>query len=502
MQITVNNPVRFEGVDYARGVFTVADDLGLRMVTSGAAVRTIQLDQPLFWDHAFFSRDPVTGEVNGLKDADAIVLTPASEVGHACACLGDSETANGFSGTTGDVYAYYDGAANRAWYTRGYLPWVIAYSGNSLNLLYQGGVAGERSDQIVARLATAVSFKPKILFVQFGVNDIAQLATYYGGDVVLCEDTILQNMNAVIDGAASIGAFVVIKSMTPQTSASSFSADQLMLILRVNARFRKLGAGNRVIYADTYQDFIDPVSASGYCKAGLKIDATHVNGTGGRMEGERVWNCISKHVSTAYAGISSLADSSVTDPLNKNLMSGSVGLFQGTTGTVNTGITGQAATGWTISKNGTGSGVASVVAAPDGIGNAQKVVITASASGDGVSISNLLPSPSLAKTPVGSSFVVEYYCRVTSQTNLLSIEGVLQTNCVGVGLKIGSVLSPIVGDPAVISGDTQTFILRSPPIFIPAGTTSISYMQFVIAAKFAGAGGGTLEVWRAVVNKT
>ena len=59
MQVIIENPVRFEGVDYPVGRPVVADALGLRMVNAGVAKRAVPLPQEY---PAKTYIDPATGQ--------------------------------------------------------------------------------------------------------------------------------------------------------------------------------------------------------------------------------------------------------------------------------------------------------------------------------------------------------------------------------------------------------------------------------------------------------
>ncbi|MEN8582808.1 GDSL-type esterase/lipase family protein [Burkholderia sp. RS01] len=95
----------------------------------------------------------------GILDAPALspLLRPNTLVG-----LGDSLIEQGGGAPVAVSHRSY-----------GMLTWAQFFSGQRLQLLRNSGVGGERTDQILARVATGVlSYKPG--YVTAGTNDVAQ----------------------------------------------------------------------------------------------------------------------------------------------------------------------------------------------------------------------------------------------------------------------------------------------------------------------------------------
>src|SRR5262245_18721963 len=98
------------------------------------------------------------------------VLTGLRPIG-LTAVLGDSRVAQIFTTQTagaGQVPASLSGY--------NHFNWGNARAGHRLKLCYNGGVSGDRSDQMLARVAMACASNPGAahLSIQVGVNDISQ----------------------------------------------------------------------------------------------------------------------------------------------------------------------------------------------------------------------------------------------------------------------------------------------------------------------------------------
>ncbi len=106
--------------------------------------------------------------------------------------VGDSITAHQFT-VSGGQYFYM---------TSGYASWANILSGHKFYQPIGGnkGVAGERTDQIIARLGAILALRPKVTVMLLGTNDTSQS---------IPEATIKRNLNIIYKALRSIGSKVV-----------------------------------------------------------------------------------------------------------------------------------------------------------------------------------------------------------------------------------------------------------------------------------------------------
>lgn len=293
-----------------------------------------------------------------------------SSVAIPIAAMGDSLT----------DYATDSSASSTAFFDRGFMAWLRPISNgrvvftDALNF----GIAGERTDQMVTRMAPWVTAARTSGFahVLAGTNDIGAF---------IPTATIIANLQTLYTAALSAGAYLAVSTIFPRTTFSAFTAGQITTgqrqILGVNQWIREYAArsGGRVILIDSWKSLLD--SATGGLLTSMTYDGLHLNQLGSYTHAQAMWAALSPLMPGAVQvplAASSLDVYSATDNPRGSLLLNP--WLSGTAGTVSgTGISGTVATSFgqtTVVTSPTGTVVMSQEAATDGGGDWQVVTFT------------------------------------------------------------------------------------------------------------------------------
>lgn len=143
--------------------------------------------------------------------------------------------------------------------------YAMAGSSLRLNLVRNGGVAGNTSAQMLARFDTDVTpYTPTLVSIMAGRNDI-------GGSVSLA--TFQANIAALVAKVRAIRATPVICTITPTTSTAGDTTRAW------NAWLRSYCAANGIRLSDAYSAVVDPATGS-YLAAYNSGDDIHPNEAG------------------------------------------------------------------------------------------------------------------------------------------------------------------------------------------------------------------------------
>lgn len=96
--------------------------------------------------------------------------------------------------------------------TTSFWTWGLNLLGQRLDLLANLGVGGQRTDEILARIANAVALAPGWMHVLAGTNDVGQ-------DVPTATSTA--NLTAIYDAVQSAGIRLIVGTIPPRTTASA-----------------------------------------------------------------------------------------------------------------------------------------------------------------------------------------------------------------------------------------------------------------------------------------
>lgn len=425
------------------------------------------------------------------------------------AALGDSMTAPN-SSRVGLVDPGAATALTSETYSHGFVPWFQALSGRDIRLVYNGGHSGQRSGYILTQADAALSTPVDALIELCGINDIIQYATAYGGDIAACENGIVSNRQAIWDKAKARGTTTVALSLAPVGALGDFTTAQRLCLLRVNDRLKRAARERTdVIWVDIHAIGVDVANANAYPKANYALDTLHPTALYAFKVGQKLNEVIGIKFAPLDGLIAAQLDSTHNDALSLNLFRAHNGLFVGgTTGTMGTGVTGAVHEGWAVDRGsspGTPTGVCSIVAAADGVGNAQRVEITAGGAGEFLRIlANT--TISLANYPVGTRFDVELKARISNQTNLRTLHASGRLFFSG-----GASTSPIQSNALVASAahgavplpdSNFDLTLAMPPVYVPLDATALTTFRVELLPTFNAAGSATIDISRVSVRVT
>jgi lysophospholipase L1-like esterase len=241
---------------------------------------------------------------------------------------------------------------------RGYYVWALARLGQRLKFLKDGGVAGDTTAQMLARIDAYIGSQvPAWTWILGGTNDAAGLVPL---------DTTTANLTAILDKIEAAGGRCLLLTVPPRTGASAAINTR---INEINNWIRRQGFTRpNLLVADIFPKLAADTNY-GY-RTGASQDNVHPLPHGAALMGEVVANVVDPFIPKL-----SPLPSAITDGVNRITNA----LMTGTGGTANAGGTGQVADSWLVSAV---DGVASVfecskVARTDGVAGVwQQVHVT------------------------------------------------------------------------------------------------------------------------------
>lgn len=365
--------------------------------------------------------------------------------------------------------------------------------------VYYGGVTGNTVSQIAARRTAIFNRQFDVLLENGGTNDVSQYVSLYGSDLVACENAVVAARIATWVAAGAAGCQLVIAiDCIPVGSSSAYSTAQKGTLLRINRRLREAATSYPFVrWQDCTQALINPASATGLVIANTLYDNDrHPSGYGCELiTGLMITDSVIAGLKHTMPIVSSRLDCIQNDTNSNNLLHTDIGLMQGAQ------ITAGAGTGVTTAGSATISGISfsrnigttatvlpTIVAAPNGIGNAQRMTITLASAGDQIRML-ILPGNTVSDLPKGTWARLECMITVSSGVNCLGVSA-----DAGVQYTGGTPASPLASlDLAVslseVGGSvvSETFTLISPPVYFPANATALSFNKADIYVSFGGA---------------
>lgn len=271
-----------------------------------------------------------------LTTAGGLAANPAAQIielssrgPRTLAAFGDSISAQGFGGSLGAGYT----AASV-----GFAPWAAYLSRRRVDLVPSSnqGVSGETSTQIRARLGNVLALQPGVCTVLAGTNDIASVPVA----------TTIANLSAIYDALRNANIFVIAIPILPR---GGLSTTEYGKIQQVNAwiRLQRLTRRNFAV-ADCELAYIDLTTGTPKTTmVNAAVDLIHPVVYGAWAIGNEVANVINAVYPDPLLPFMNRLDiyDATLNPAG-NLLAGSVGLTEGTTGTLSNGPTGSLATSW------------------------------------------------------------------------------------------------------------------------------------------------------------
>lgn len=177
--------------------------------------------------------------------------------------------------------------------SQGFFTWLQAFSGQRFNVVRNAAASGDTTADCVARFANDVAaYQPQVVIMQMpGINDTSV------GNGNIKEDTIAANQQRLVDLVLSLGALLVLLTVTPPAASEGRTTlTNMMRVVRLNQRLKDYCAGKAgVILFDAFRRIVDPASAVGAALTNYirTTDNIHYSQRGSRFIGEELWNAIS-----------------------------------------------------------------------------------------------------------------------------------------------------------------------------------------------------------------
>ena len=359
-----------------------------------------------------------------------------------------------------------DTVTSQVWFhAYGALSWAKYKLDSRIHLVKNAGVAGQRSDNIAARVTDITGLNPK--------PDWCIVADWATNDVLTDTNTsaqIIANGNTIVNALLAAGVRPVLCTILPTTGFNTTARKTTVSL--VNEWVRSQASTSGVVVFDPVPVFVNP--ADGFPATNMSRDGTHMTDLGGQTVGMALAEAMRPHIS----GSPNLASSNVdTQNISLNPM------MLGTAGTFSAGVTGSMADSWNAAWSGA-AGVAAVskVARTDGIAGEWQQ-ITLSSLGELWTRQITLTSGWSVGETVQLEAEIQTDSNWSSVTKLMAYVSFVGSTNVAFDLYVTDATPPSLVSPG-------TGVLRTPRLVIPAGATNV--IPVII---FKGAA-GTIRIGR------
>lgn len=265
------------------------------------------------------------------QSAAALVVEAAGlpKLPQTAVTLGDSRTAAGE-----DANSYKD---------RGWFQWLNILLGQRLDLLYNAGVSGDTTSQMLARVDSDVlAYNPGWVFHYGFVNDIQRAAN--DGSVSFA-DGVIENLEQIYARSRSLGAKLVVLSETPSTLAYNTAAKREQANYIMNWQRQYCARTPGCYFIDVYSPLLDITSATGAGFSGYSYDDLHPTGQGARKIADACFAVLDSVIPKGYRNSTSLVDLCTSiNPYGNILANGCMG--GSAANNTGTNVSGNMATSW------------------------------------------------------------------------------------------------------------------------------------------------------------
>lgn len=374
----------------------------------------------------------------------------------------------------GDSITIQDAAAGSTTYAAGtgavgYFAQANVLMGHPFTPIYNAGVGGERTDQILARVQSDVIARdPGWCSVLAGTNDVAQS---------IPAATAIANLRAIYDRILSAGIRLVVCTVPP--TGYLVSAAQKDTFYKLNAFIKDYAANTGgVVLVDWNSRLVN--TADGKALAGLTADGTHPLAEMAYRMG-KVWAAA---VTPALGGVNRRLVGGPNDP--DNLVAG-FGMMTGTAGTLGTGGTGEVADGWTLTQVSSGAVfVGAKVARADNVQGAWQQI---TASGTNAGPIKLYRTVGMGTVAPGD--VLDFSCEFEADPDWVQVAGggvemMLQVTSSSAGTAVAQDLRSDAS--STLTSVPASGVLRT-SLVVPANPTGI-----FMTTTFRIGTGGTLRL--------
>ena len=414
---------------------------------------------------------------------EAVALAANVVIGNYLGVLGDSISARWLNNSD---------ASNAYTQPFGYIKWALELSGCFLR-------AKTAATPSTGCTAASASFKPT--FQTQAETIIAERVTHcvvMGGVNDIQADASLADIQAamlpIIDKLIAAGIRVYWCTIPPMSSTyGNYTTARQSVLLAYNDWVRRQCAqyGKRVRLVDLYRVIVDPASKTSSMLSSATSDKLHPINYGAYYMGKELaaaWK--SDGVPTLPLLIGSAGDAQV-DETGAALFSGSTNILQNGLFNLGTPASG-VAQNWTQTATGA-TCTSTVVAAPSGIGSAQQLACTFTASGQSVQLTS---TNFASRMSLSGSALVSLGIKVDSPANLKNV----RVRVRGFGNINTSYVWSLsdATDTALPEGWTGTIMFVLP---MPAGLTALGGgMTLDVLVESAGAGSANVQVYQASVR--
>lgn len=375
---------------------------------------------------------------------------------------------------------------NKAGYN--HFTWGNALAGQRAILVKNLGVSGDRTDQVLARLQTAIDTGAYILYIHCGLNDIAQLYPTAGTSGA----TAWANIKKMIDAGIAAGMLPLV---VIDPGANNLNAAMLTQLHILNQNIRDYAEKVRMVLFDLAAAISSRTSASTTAISLIGTqDGVHESNLAAYLGGKEFATVLTAIMPPRPVG----PTSSVQIPANGgNFLLQNPLFANGVGGVVGAGTSGTVAGFWSSARAGAATSVCSWGDAADGSGKEQVVQGTFTAANEEVRITQ---DVALNLWNPGDILQAEAELVVDAgSTNLAGVYLYLQCNGSGNGFASYTAMDLF---PLTAAGTSEGYkvMMQTEKLLIPNYTTK-SWVTCYIRAIAAGAGGATFRVRRATVRK-
>lgn len=297
--------------------------------------------------------------------------------------------------------------ASTGYSARGIFNWANILMGQKFKRIYNAGIGGNTTAQMLARIKTDVLDKrPDICFILGGEND-------FSGGVSLA--TTQGNLDQIYKILANAGIIPILATMYVGESGWANSAN-ILKIVQFNAWLREYAYRNGLLLCDLHKAVVNPSDTTGYAiqYTADPTDHLHPSAYGAYLMGKEVASVLSPLMGSCGYPVNSYVDCYGQDSSSTNVIDNPT--FTGTGGTKDASTTGTVADGYSMTRfSGSATCVGSIVSSTAGTGNAQQFVIS---STSGASVFTFT-SPMFYSRLSGDTVYTEAAVRVVDSGNIL-----------------------------------------------------------------------------------
>lgn len=417
------------------------------------------------------------------------------------AVLGDSISEFGYvTDTTGNVTYRVEGIFNWVQNFLGF-PFIheIIVDPNS-NVTYSDnyGIGGDTTDNMLIRVDSVISqSKPDFIFFNGGTNDIQTGRTY---------DEVVSDLEGIFTKILNNGIGLFVLPIFPRGDSNDWTTQQKRdTHLAVNKWIMEFcQRNNNILFLDVYEILVDRTdTVNGDIIGSYTTDDLHFNGIGAGLIGKEVADQLSSIFGKFNPQlISTAADRYSVDNPYGNIIAN--GLLYGTGGTAGTGVTGDVADSFSISREGGSNitGVASKITDPsDSSFPMQRITVTTTGA-SGIEFIEMRTDPT---TYTESDGIVEgEYYEAMCKLNVSDSSGELRY----IMLELWNPISPSIryrwsGTFNPYPNFEHKIFVKTPPILAEKDKVNSFRLSLFVGLNngVANSGGLTVDVGRMTMKR-